>query len=77
MTEAFVIYLLFVIVTFTRPDQQILGFSSREACLTARTQLQEQGAPEVSACIPLVIAGTPEIETPADAAAMIQRPQQR
>ena len=77
MTGAFVVYLLFVVLTFNRGDQQVLGFSSRDACLTARTQIQEQGAPETSACIPLLIEGTPGIETPEDAAAMIERPEQR
>jgi hypothetical protein len=77
MTESFVVYLLFVIVTFFRPDQQILGFATRDACLAARTQIQEQGAPDVSACIPFVIQGTPGTETPEDAAAMLQSPLQR
>jgi hypothetical protein len=60
MTEAFVVYLLFVILTFTRGDQVVLGFADQDACLATRTQIQQQGAP-----------GT---ETPEDAAAMIQRP---
>jgi hypothetical protein len=76
MTEAFVVYLLFVILTFFRGDQQVLGFAIQEACLTTRTELQQQGVPDISACIPLLIQGTPGTETPEDAAAMIQRPLQ-
>jgi hypothetical protein len=74
MSEAFVVYLLFVILTFFRGDQQVLGFDTQEACLTTRTELQQQGVPDISACIPLVIQGTPGTETPADAAVMIPRP---
>ena len=39
MTEAFVVYLLFAVLTFNRGDQQVLGFATRDACLTARTQI--------------------------------------
>jgi hypothetical protein len=74
MTEAFVVYLLFVILTFTRGDQVVLGFADQDACLATRAQIQQQGAPEVSACVPLLVQGTPGTETPEDAAAMIQRP---
>ena len=43
MTEAFVVYLLFVILTGFTGQQQILGFSTQEACLTTRQDLRGQG----------------------------------
>ena len=76
MTEAFVVYLLFVVLTGFFGQQQIIGFSTQEACVTTREELREQGVPDISACIPLLIQGTPGTETSEDAAAMIQRPLQ-
>jgi hypothetical protein len=76
MTEAFVVYLLFVILTGFTGQQQILGFANQEACLTTREELRQQGVPDISACIPLVVEGTPGGEIPEGAASMIQRPWQ-
>jgi hypothetical protein len=76
MTEAFVVYLLFVILTGFSGQQQILGFSTQEACLTTREDLRGQGVPDISACIPLLVQGTPGTETPEDASVMIERPGQ-
>jgi hypothetical protein len=75
MTEAFVVYLLFVILTGFSGQQQIMGFATQDTCLATREDLRGQGVPDISVCIPLVVQGTPGTETPADAAAMIQRPQ--
>ena len=76
MLEASVVYLLFVVLTGFFGQQQVIGFSTQEDCLATRSELQAQGVPDISGCIPLLIQGTPGTETPDDAKAMIQRPLQ-